>query len=161
MLRDPLQARVGKYNIKAAAQCVQALRCLAHTKFKFRMCGTGRSHHVFGAVHAQYTRAGVTRGHCGRAVAGPAANVQNAARIPQRDARGKVVRGLCALRFEFEVKLGIPVCHRKIPSFPDERHVTRLHRRSDEVSRLRPVPGDRLVLSSQKPTRGVSARKAS
>lgn len=58
VLRDPLQARVGKYNIKAAAQCFQALRCLAHTKFKFRMCGTGRSHHVFGAVHAQYTRAG-------------------------------------------------------------------------------------------------------
>ena len=24
--------RQGKYNIKAAAQCVQALRCLAHTK---------------------------------------------------------------------------------------------------------------------------------
>lgn len=56
VLRDPLQARVGKYNIKAAAQCVQALRCLAHTKFKFRMCGTGRAT-MFSELSTPSTRA--------------------------------------------------------------------------------------------------------
>ena len=100
MIWHPLNAGVGEYNVKAAAQSGQLPAGIAQAE---RQGGIGFlccADHLGGGVHPQHIGLGVAVRQLSGAVPGPAANVNHFGRIFVGNAAEQILRRACPLPFK-------------------------------------------------------------
>ena len=135
MVRNPLDAGVGKHHIKIPVQRPQFRAGIAQLKPHFRMRLCRRPYHFRRTVHAQDIRLRKPLPQHLRAVSRTAANVDDLPWLFQRNPCRQISGRLCPLCAEFQILRCIPAAHDDAISFSRRSASRRLYTQPQKFCR--------------------------
>ena len=115
MIRDPLQCRVGTDDVVRTVFIRRPFGDVRQKPSPVMKGAAGRFDHFRRAVKAAQHGLGPALGKHLRAVARPAAQIDNGRRGRNGDARGQVAARLCALFGKPQILIGVPTGHNSSP----------------------------------------------